>query len=546
MTPAETRETVIHEKRYWLRIANECNNRCMFCLDAESRRKSPAFDSFDRIEAAICHARAQGYDRLILSGGEATIHPGFIDIVNRARQEGFERIQVITNGRMFSYPSFAARAVAAGLTEATFSIHGHTQDLHDRLTGVAGAFVQARQGIVNLLKLGRCVVNIDVVVNRLNYRHVGTILDHFSRLGVLEYDLLRIVPFGAAFTHRDSLFFTRAEAAPYLKQAFAFRRRPGFHIWTNRFPPHWLEDNESLIQDPHKLYDDVLGRMDLYEGYFRIRRLHCYPDRCGYCFIRGFCRKFLLHACAGEGGGLNGSGILCVAAHRVDGRLVRLLENNTGPVVLKTDYTRENHDRLLALADKNTAVLDRVIYRMEKDGDDTFGQPLPWPVDLSIREATPKIFNRRFAEHIGIILPLYATNRRLVADHARALRERFPRVAFRLPAYERLSRARAAWAKIEELLPALGNAPVIGCAPCIAPGGCFSPFDSLDLDLVKKDGRPDLRQLVGAYIRDDYYVKSTRCQECTRTRDCRGMPVNYVRVFGFRRLKPMLQSQDDR
>lgn len=540
MTTAETKEKVVKEKRYWLRIANECNNRCMFCLDAESRRVPPAFDALDRIQAAVSRARAAGYDRLILSGGEATIHPDFIDIIRRARQEGFEQVQVITNGRMFSYPSFAARAVAAGLTEATFSVHGHTSDLHDRLTGMPGAFAQARKGIANLLRLGQCVVNIDVVVNRLNYAHVETIMRQFSRLGIREYDLLRLVPFGAAFTHRDTLFFTREEAAPYLERAFAFGRRPGFHLWTNRFPPDWLEGHESLIQDPRKLYDEVLGRKDLYDGYFLINRFHCYPHHCETCFIQGFCRKFLLHA----RGLKNGSGIRNLAASRIDDRLVRrlvrMLVKNSRPVGLTTDFTRENRDRLSALAKTHPTVLNRVVFRTEQSGVQAKIPPLPWQTDLEIPAAGPDLFHRPLPDGTRVILPLTRANRQLVADHAGDIRDCPSWIAFRLPAYERLPRAREAYAETEALLPDLGSAPVINCAPCIAPGGHFSAGPTLDLDLLQPDGRPDLTKLVGAYIRDDYYVKSRRCRDCIHTDDCRGMPLNYVREFGFRRLNPLI------
>ena len=62
-------------------------------------------------------------------------------------------------------------------------------------------------------------------------------------------------------------------------------------IWTNRFPVSYLEGLEDLIQDPHKMLDEVNGRR------FQVRRyldtgetLDCrQPERCKHCFIEPFC-----------------------------------------------------------------------------------------------------------------------------------------------------------------------------------------------------------------------------------------------------------------
>ena len=62
-------------------------------------------------------------------------------------------------------------------------------------------------------------------------------------------------------------------------------------IWTNRFPVEFLEGLEDLIQDPHKMLDEVNGRR------FQVRRyldegvpLECREkERCQYCFIEPFC-----------------------------------------------------------------------------------------------------------------------------------------------------------------------------------------------------------------------------------------------------------------
>ena len=151
-----------------------------------------------------------GSERLILSGGEPTIHPDYIKFIRRGREAGYDWIQTVTNGMMFAYPKFARKCIQAGLNEVTVSIHGHTPRLQDKLVGVKGAFDKAVEGIRNIQALsgGRTVINIDVVINKQNVAHLRDIIDYFRNLGIHEFDLLYIVPFGRGFSeYRRQLYF---------------------------------------------------------------------------------------------------------------------------------------------------------------------------------------------------------------------------------------------------------------------------------------------------------------------------------------------------
>jgi hypothetical protein len=64
-------------------------------------------------------------------------------------------------------------------------------------------------------------------------------------------------------------------------------------VWTNRLPPHLLEGLEELIQDPHKLHDEVRGRRKELEQSMRSGQdLPCKdPERCPVCFLNEFCSE---------------------------------------------------------------------------------------------------------------------------------------------------------------------------------------------------------------------------------------------------------------
>ncbi len=283
----EIKESAVKEKRIWVRLTRRCNNGCLFCLDSDSHDGSAI--PVEAIEAQIRRGREEGGQRLILSGGEPTIHPHFVDFVRLGRDLGYSWIQTVTNGRMFAYRKFATAAILAGLNEATFSMHGHTPELHDRLVGVQGAFNQSILGMRNLL--GRVVVNVDVVLSALNIPHLREMLEFWISLGITEFDLLHIIPFGRAWNeNRELLFYDPKKMMPHFDRAFALRKRQGIILWTNRLPAPFLEGNEDLIQDPHKLHDEVRGRLEMFrEWEIAGKEPICKDDRCGHCPMDRFC-----------------------------------------------------------------------------------------------------------------------------------------------------------------------------------------------------------------------------------------------------------------
>jgi MoaA/NifB/PqqE/SkfB family radical SAM enzyme len=284
------KEEAAHEKRNWVRLTFDCNDRCVFCLDAHTHDGTNR--DREEIKQQILDGRRKGADRLILSGGEPTIHPNYVDFIKLGRMAGYRKIQTVTNGRLFAYREFLTKCIDAGLGEITFSIHGVNARIHDALVGTKGAFDQEIVGLQNALDDGRVIINIDVCVNRGNVKTLPDLLEKFTTMGVKEYDLLHVIPFGRAYTEgKETLFYDLEEMRPYLLAAFEYSKRPDMHIWLNRFPVKHLEGFENLIQDPYKLNDEVRGRKEEYELLLDAGvPLDCRaPHRCSHCYLEPVC-----------------------------------------------------------------------------------------------------------------------------------------------------------------------------------------------------------------------------------------------------------------
>lgn len=283
-----TKAVISPEKRKWVRLTRVCNNRCLFCLDADSH--DGGYESMNSVASVLGAGRAEGCRRVVLSGGEPTLHPDFIRIVGLARKLGYTHIQAVTNGRLFCYHGFLKPAVKSGLSEITFSVHGASAAQHDLLAGVPGAFSQTLRGIANALKIPGLIVSSDIVVNRINVDSLFEIVAFLHRRGIREYDLLHLVPFGRAWENWEKLSYNPADKKNIFQRVFRFAESAGAHLWTNRFPLRLLEGNERYMQRPEKLLDEVEGMRGMFNEFLRSgKKMSCKGRRCGFCVLEQFC-----------------------------------------------------------------------------------------------------------------------------------------------------------------------------------------------------------------------------------------------------------------
>lgn len=292
------KEKTTKENRVWVRISAACNIKCVFCLDESAQ--DGTFVSEDVVKKQIRSQFKKGeYNRVIISWGEASINPKFPEYIRYAKSLGYDRVQTVTNGYMFSIEKFCQKVVQAGLDEVTFSFHGHTPKLHDYLVDVPWAFKKALKGLIYLKKYHpKIIINIDIVVNKVNVSFLPDIVKFFMRLWVYEYDILHIIPFGRWFDkYKDTLFYNIEDYLQPLHQTWKLSRIPGMYLWTNRFPAHAFEWYEDLIQDPRKIKSETMGEgYDMYSRFISSQgkeKPSCFWDACNYCFLNQYCHTFL-------------------------------------------------------------------------------------------------------------------------------------------------------------------------------------------------------------------------------------------------------------
>lgn len=177
-------------------VWNKCGNKCLMCANTAGFSRNTAGDyrlprQVYRLEKYLGGAGAYRKNSRTagawnLTGGEPTLNPDFLKAIHffRRRLEG-EELTLLSNGRRFSDPAFAAAFAAAARPPFTLavSLHGPDAAAHDKVAGVKGAFKETVLGLKNLLALPAAPFpELRVILHKLNYRRLGATLGFIKRL----------------------------------------------------------------------------------------------------------------------------------------------------------------------------------------------------------------------------------------------------------------------------------------------------------------------------------------------------------------------------
>jgi len=176
-----------------------CNNNCKICLMGQNTHKQ--HKELSHIKEEI--KNKDKYSKtLVLTGGEPTIHPDFIEILRFSKGLGYGKISVISNGRMFSNLSFLKRSIHNGMDEVIFSVLSADPKIHDPITRVPKSLRQTLKGISNLKKLGY-KIKTNTVICKGNYSSLPRTAKALIALGAdrIQFEFIRPIGNAAKYLH---------------------------------------------------------------------------------------------------------------------------------------------------------------------------------------------------------------------------------------------------------------------------------------------------------------------------------------------------------
>ena len=171
----------------YLLLTEECNLRCKMCIRGEKNKKRVDHDFLFRNDLVDFFF----FFTVILTGGEPTIHPDFINIVNDLAETN-DFIAVTTNGTLNYYFD----KVKKNKIFFQVSIDGN-EYWHNQIRG-DGTYNMIMENI-KFMDKNDFKYSIASVINRNNYKEIGDLIKELENLQNLQFWKLHYeMPFGCA------------------------------------------------------------------------------------------------------------------------------------------------------------------------------------------------------------------------------------------------------------------------------------------------------------------------------------------------------------
>jgi hypothetical protein len=162
-----------------LAIPAPCGQTCNFCSIREEI--FPVLDADSPLVTAlkedIKRSAARGAKTLRINGIEPLNAPYLFELLDLAREEGFEEFHLLSTCRPLADREFAERYIAAQPERYVIyvPIYGSSPEIHDGATGTKGAFDEVMRAVTNLKELmdDRGTLIINTVLTSFNIHDRG-------------------------------------------------------------------------------------------------------------------------------------------------------------------------------------------------------------------------------------------------------------------------------------------------------------------------------------------------------------------------------------
>jgi len=253
------------EYRIFLFPSFACNNRCIHCFNDSQRRKYTR--SLDQLLAFI-DTWSEKYSALTIGGGEPTIYPHLPELLAHAQRRRL-KVTLFSNCRRFIDKGFAEKITAYDMDRVIVTIHSPSPQIHDHITRIPGSLSQTLAGIANLQQTQLKTIQLQIIIHRLNYRHLLELAKLAHTLGIGHISFSSLIYQGEAMKHKNELKISLRETIPYLLEACDYLLCRGMKFAIYAYPlcliphPYWSYVPNMRPKKEVMNYHLSLGTADL-------------------------------------------------------------------------------------------------------------------------------------------------------------------------------------------------------------------------------------------------------------------------------------------
>ena len=141
-------------KKVVLELLSYCNLNCKHCIYRFlNKLRSSDFLPKENIFTLVDKFKKNNINKLVLTGGEPTLHPSFVEISKYAISK-IPKVSICTNGVILNN-DLEDKVIELNFSNYTISVDSHINRVHDEFRGLPGALKQTVNFLKRLKSKGR-------------------------------------------------------------------------------------------------------------------------------------------------------------------------------------------------------------------------------------------------------------------------------------------------------------------------------------------------------------------------------------------------------
>jgi radical SAM protein with 4Fe4S-binding SPASM domain len=232
-------------RRLYLELTRACNLRCKMCYNAGGRALVGEL-TVAEWRKILDQMAIDGVLEARLTGGEPTLNPGFLEILDYALAKGFYT-SLATNG---IWPEKLKREICRRpIDDVIVSLDG-PPEINDKFR-IGGSFEETLGTIIALKEAGIKKVRINTVLSRLNWQQVEPLLAICKQYDLLLIDFIHPRPFGRGAKAQNIMLST--------EETLAFNRL--VETWRDKYPTVKVVMDFDLLAKEEPMRHPIVPRI---------------------------------------------------------------------------------------------------------------------------------------------------------------------------------------------------------------------------------------------------------------------------------------------
>ena len=198
-------------RTFYYNILYACNSNCRFCAaDYELEHQSIAQEQMSvvSIKSSLEKNNVGIGDRIIINGGEPTLHPDFFEIMKAVGDTGAD-VFLFTNGVTLSQSNNIETFLNCKVSKISIPIYGSNAKIHDHITRQVGSLEKTLKAIEKIRKLRKGdlpQIEIKTLLCRSNINDLDTLCSFMlPTIGADLVLLSNLIPSDVAIINNEVL-----------------------------------------------------------------------------------------------------------------------------------------------------------------------------------------------------------------------------------------------------------------------------------------------------------------------------------------------------